>query len=137
MATLTVGTNIPGILAAGASHGLSCFVNKTTPSDLSIHLFTNNHTPVDSDTVLSYTEPADASYAAISLTGSGWTVSGTPPVATYATQTFTFTTTTGLVYGVFYTRNSDGALIDAKLFPDGPYNIVRSGDTITFTPRFQ
>ena len=137
MATTGIGIPIPGMLNNGAAFGLSYFTNNASPSNLILHLFDNNHTPASGDTTGSFTEPFDPSYAPITLNGASWTISGNPAVATYPIQTFTFTGGADTIYGIYYTRASDGLLVDAKLFPDGPYAIVRSGDTITVTPRFQ
>lgn len=119
----------------GEVHALGCLVNKTAPSDLTLRLYTNNHTPAATDTESAFTEASGNGYSAISLTGASWsTTAANPSHADYAQQTFTFTGALGNVYGYYLTRNSDGHLIWAEKFSDGPYNIQNNGDTIKVTP---
>ena len=52
----------------------SFMLNKTASANLKLHLYTNNHTPAAGDTLSSYTECTDSGYAAVTLTGSNWTI---------------------------------------------------------------
>lgn len=110
-------------------------VNKASPQDLKLCLFTNNHTPVEGDDISAYTEASGNGYAEIALTGASWTISGSAPTqAAYAQQTFTFTGALGNVYGYYLKRTTGGELMWAEKFTDGPYNIANNGDTIKITP---
>lgn len=69
-----------------------------------VHLFQNDHTPVDGDTPSSYTEANFEGYSAMGIGSGGWSISGgnlQPMTATYATPlTWTNSSaTTGLIYG--------------------------------------
>ncbi len=120
----------------GEGYVLSYLVNKASPSNLTLRLYTNNKTPSETDVEGDYTEASGSGYAAISLTGASWTISGTAPTqAAYAQQTFTFTGALGNVYGYYLTRNADDKLQLAERFSDGPYNIQNNGDTIKITPQ--
>jgi hypothetical protein len=124
------------ICSGGESLALQYLVNKAAPQNLILCLFTNNITPGESDVIGAYTEASGNGYAAITLTGASWTVSGsTPTKIAYAAQTFTFTGALGNVYGYYLKRATGGELVWAERFSDGPYNIQHNGDTITITPQ--
>lgn len=120
----------------GEGDALSYFVNKASPQDLVLHLFTNNIVPSESDTAGTYTEAYGSGYASISLTGANWTIAeGEPSEASYPQQTFTFTGALGNVYGYYLTRATSGRIAYAERFSDGPYNVAASGDQIKLTPK--
>jgi hypothetical protein len=115
---------------------LAYLVNKDSPSNLTLRLFTNNITPGNTDDEGDYTEASGDGYAAIALTGASWAiVEGAPSEASYAQQEFTFTGALGNVYGYFYTRDSDDKLTSAERFADAPFNISANGQKIRITPK--
>ena len=118
----------------GESIALQLITNKlATPENLVLRLFTSNTTPAETDTAGTYTEASGSGYAALTLTGASWTVSGTTQIA-YAEQTFTFTGALGNVYGYYMTRASSGDLILAERFSGAPFAIANNGDQIKITP---
>ena len=118
----------------GESIALQLLTNKlATPENLILRLFTSNTTPAETDTAATYTEATGNGYAAITLTGASWTVSGTTQIA-YAEQTFTFTGALGNVYGYYMTRATSAYLIYAERFTGAPFNIANNGDQIKVTP---
>ena len=120
----------------GEGDGLNYFVNKAAPQDLVLRLYTSNTTPAETDTAATYTEAASFGYAALTLTGSSWTITeGAPSNAAYAQQVFTFTGNLGNVYGYYMTRATSGRIALAERFTDGPYSIVNNGDQIKITPQ--
>lgn len=122
------------VVDGGESLALQYLVNKASPQDLKLCLYTNNKTPAETDVIGDYTEAAGNGYAEITLTGASWSVSGTAPTSIgYAQQTFTFSGALGNVYGYYLKRASGGELVLAELFSDGPYNIANNGDTIKIT----
>ena len=107
----------------GIEEGLNAFLeqfmlNKATPANLKLHLYTNNHTPAASDTLSSYTECADSGYTAVTLTGSSWTMgtdgSGNSQ-ASYPQQTFTFNGSV-TIYGYYVTDGSSTKVCWAEIF---------------------
>ena len=115
---------------------LNLILNKSTPENLVIRLFSNNKTPAEGDLVGDYTEVSGGGYASQSLTPGSWTVSpGAPTQATHSLVSFGFTGAAGNVYGYFVTQATSGALMWAERFTDGPYNIANNGDEIRITPR--
>lgn len=122
----------------GEGDGLANFVNKATPEDLVLRLFTSNTAPAESDTAATYTEASGFGYAAVTLSGASWVITeGAPTSAAYPQQTFTFTGALGNVYGYFLTRATSGRIAYAERFSDGPYQIVNSGDQIKITPTIE
>lgn len=118
----------------GEGDMLSFIVNKSTPENLVLRLFTNNITPAEADTSATYTEASGSGYSAITLTGASWTVSeGAPSSASYAEQTFTFTGALGSVYGYYLTRATSGRIAFAERFTSAPFTIAANGDQIKVT----
>lgn len=116
---------------------LSYLVNKSTPENLVYRLFATNVTPAETDTAATYTEATGGGYAAITLTGSSWTVTGgAPSTAAYAQQTYTFTgalTTNATIYGYYVTRATTGDLVLAETFTS--FTPANNGDNIKLTPQ--
>lgn len=109
-------------------------VNKATPQDLTLFLWTNNITPAETDTTATYTEASGSGYAAISIPSSDWTVtSGDPTTAVCVEKTFTLTGAL-TVYGYGLKRTTAGTIAMAERFSDGPYVIPAGGGTIKVTP---
>jgi len=118
----------------GEQVALGTLLNKTTPVNAVLRLYQNNKTPAYADTVAGYTEATFTGYAAATLTGASWTISGTNPAsATYAQQSFASTAnqSSQTIYGYYLTVS--GNLIAAELFAS-PVTIQYNGDTINVTP---
>jgi hypothetical protein len=115
---------------------LSLLVNKvTTTENLILGLFTNNYTPIETTVLGDLTEATGSGYAAKTLTGASWTVTGgAPTTASYAAQQFTFSGALGNVYGYFFKRASSGDLIAAEVFSGAPFNVASTNHSITITP---
>jgi hypothetical protein len=113
----------------GETELLSRMLNKSTTGDVKIHLYSDDVTPAEGDTVSSYTLITDP--AAISLTGSNWSV--TDGTASYAQQTFTFSGS-ATAYGYVVTDAAGTTLLWSERFTDGPYTIPAGGGTIKITP---
>lgn len=129
----------------GADEILKTYFNNARPSggnNLTLKLYTNNYTPVDTSTAGSFTEASGAGYAAKTLTNGSWTVTpaNDPSDAVYAEQTWTFTGAlagSASVYGYFVV-DADGTLIFAELLGTGfPFQPLLNGDQIKVTPKFQ
>lgn len=115
--------------------------------DFVLHLFTNNVTPAETDTIAQYTELTagqQAGYAAKTLTKASWTVTVNGGITTagaalgaYAQQVFTLTGSTAVnVYGYYVTNNAGTVLLWSETFA-APFAIPIGGGTINVTPRFE
>lgn len=102
-----------------------------------LRLFTNNVVPTNTTTLAGLTEATEAGYAAITLTGASWAVatSGGITTASYAKQTFYFTTSVS-VFG-YYVTTAGGSpeLLWAERFPSAPFSFLSSGGEIDITPK--
>ena len=115
---------------------LEYIFNKQSPEDLDIRLYTNDYTPLETDTISNYTEATGGGYALIQLASANWTiVPGNPSQGTHTQVTWTFTGSVGNVYGYYITRRTTGDLMWAERFTNGPFNIQNNGDEIRITPR--
>lgn len=127
----------------GADELLKVYFNNDRPTggnNLTLKLFCNDYTPVDTSVAGSFTEATGGGYASKTLTNGSWTVTvGNDPSDTvYAEQTFTFTgalTTNPTVYGYFVV-DADGTLVWAERFGTS-FTPANNGDNIKVTPKFQ
>ena len=126
----------------GADALLEAYFNNDWPTskDLTLKLFCNDITPVDTHIASSFTEATGGGYAAKTLTNGSWVIASAndPSDATYAEQTFTFTgvlTTNTNVYG-YYIINGDGTLVWAEKL-SATFTPNASGGTLSITPQFQ
>ena len=125
------------IVDEGEVEFLSRVLNKSATGDVVLHLYSNDKTPADADIVSSYTESTGTGYGAITLTGSGWTISSIANVGTasYAQQTFTMSSAL-TAYGYYVTNSAGTKLIWAERFTAPPYTLPAGGGTIKITPNF-
>lgn len=129
---LLVPNNGEGDIANGF---IGVTTNLTAPI---IRLFQNNITPAETDTAATYTEATWTGYASITLTPGSWSVvEGAPTRASYAQQTWTSSAGSQNQnnYGYYMTRTTNGRIMLAERFTDGPYVIVNNGDQIRVTPQ--
>lgn len=121
---------------------LKNIINYSSPQDLKLKLYTNNYTPIATSTESDFTEASGGGYAAVTLTGTSWTVSTNgsgQAEATYAQQTFTFTgalSGSATIYGWFLVQSSSGLLIAAEKVTNS-FTPASNGDIFYITPRLQ
>lgn len=121
----------------GEQRMLELVVNKTAQANLTLHLYSNNVTPGDTNVLADFTECTGGGYASVTLTGASWTVTagtGTPASASYAEQTFTWTSVPGVttVYGYFVKNGTK--VLWAERLPAAPFTIAAAGDNVKITP---
>src|ERR1051326_837872 len=101
-----------------------------TLGNLTLKLYTNNHTPVVTDTSAAYTECSATGYAAVTLTGASWTGSTSGGVADYTYPTVVFTFTAGLgqtIYGAYLVDQAGN--VSAGLL-DTPFAVPPGGGSL-------
>ena len=105
-------------------------LNHTEATDVKLHLYKNDYTPVEGSVVGDFTECTADGYAAKELTGTSFTVgnSGGTTTAEYAQQTFTLTGTS-TDYGYYITNNAGTQVLWAERFSDAPHSIPSGGGT--------
>lgn len=127
----------------GADVFLKIIFNDDWPGggiDLTLKLYTNNYTPLDTSVAGDFSEASGGGYAAKTLSNGSWTVTvgSDPSDAAYAEQTWTFTGAlagTATIYGWFIV-DADGVLIMAEKF-DYSLTPAKNGDQLRATPKFQ
>lgn len=123
----------------GDNQMIQVILNKATPENLTLKLFSNNVTPDKGFTTASLTECSGSGYAAITLAPADWTVTEgtgagvTPTTAACAQKTFTLTGSL-TAYGYYLVGATSGKLYLAELFSGAPYVIPSGGGTIKVTP---
>ena len=103
----------------GEQEMLNRILGKTTSTDLKLHLFTNDVTPDEADTVATYTESEAAGYEEITLESATWSVAtddGTT-TASYPLQIFIYTEGE-TVYGYYVTDLAGTTLLWAEAFAE-------------------
>ncbi len=93
---------------------LARLLNYSATGDVTIHLYSNDATISDTNVIADFTLVTDP--ASISLTGTSWSI--TDGTASYAQQTFTYSTS-GTVYGYVITNAAGTIVMWAEEFTDG------------------
>lgn len=116
---------------------LQYITNMVSPTNLVLHLYTNDPTISATTVIGNITEVgAGLGYNPITLAGSGWTTS-TPSnlgTATYSEVVFSFTTAQS-VYGYYLTSTSSTTLLWMERFSGAPFTLPSGGGTIGITPK--
>lgn len=109
----------------------------STPENLSLHLFTNNHTVGATDTTGSFTEASFTNYTAQPLTRGNWaSPSGTSGTSTVTYPSITYTngnaSTAVTIYGVYVTgATNTTTLYFAETFASAV--TLNPGDSFVYT----
>lgn len=118
---------------------LTYIVNKASPTNLVLHLYTNSVSlSGETFTSASFTEASASGYVAVTLTGANWTVSTTTGVSTAVYNTsIVFTFSVGQsVYG-YYVTDTSGNIMWAEEFPGAPFVLPAGGGEISVRPQLQ
>lgn len=122
---------------AGEDTMLQYILNKTSPEDLRLVLYSSNTFPAESDFANTYTPVSGGGYANANLTANSWSiVQGDPTTATHSNVEFNFTSAVGSIYGYYIVRDTSEDLMWAERFNVAPLEVLTSGDRITVTPKF-
>ncbi len=108
--------------------------------DLTIKLYTNDYTPLDTSTAVSFTEASGGGYASKTLSNGSWTVTpaNDPSDAVYAQQTWTFTGALdggATIYG-YFVIDADSVLVYGERLGTS-FTPANNGDQLKVTPKFQ
>jgi hypothetical protein len=128
------------VVNAGEVSILELLFNKRAVFDTTLHLFTSNTTPSETDTFASYTEATYVGYSSLIITGTDWTITPGNPTQAVATQQVFTAGGPGLpetIFGYLICRGNPGhPLLWAERFTNGPYTLLQAGDAIKITPKF-
>ena len=115
---------------------LHYITNMVSPTNLVLHLYSNDPTIAAALTTSTITEVgAGIGYAPITLVGTAWTTTtpGGLGTAVYSEVTFTFTTAQS-VYGYYVTSTSSSQLLWIERFSGAPFTLPSGGGTIAISP---
>ena len=120
----------------GENKALEALVNKTAPENLSLRLFKNNYTPVDTSVTGDFTQADFTGYSAITLVGSDWNAASAGTISCAAVKEFTSSAGSQNqdIYGYYIVQVTSGVTVWAERFSTAPYNIANNGDKIQVTP---
>lgn len=108
--------------------------NFFSTESLTLKLFSNNVTPSPTDVSTSYVEFSSGNYSSVELNSSEWNISSSE--ASYPPIDWSFTDASGSIYG-YYVVNQDDDVIFSERFPNAPYIVSNSGDSIKITLNLQ
>lgn len=123
---------------AGEVKSVGHILGKTAIENHTLKLYKNNITPAETDVAGTYTEATFSGYAAATLTGASWTVTGGAPTeGVYAQQTFTSNADQApeTIYGYFVVGATSGTILYAERFA-APQVVQNNTDAIRVTPKF-
>jgi len=118
---------------------LEYIVNKTSPTNLVLHLYGNNlDLSTDSFTTGNFTEISAAGYAPVTLSGSSWTASTSSGISSAVYNTgITFNFTVGVDVQGYYVTNTSNQIMWAEEFPGAPFTLPSTGGDIAIRPQIQ
>lgn len=116
---------------------LEYMLNVTEADDPVLKLYQNNVTLSDTTILADFTECSDSSYAAVTLTNSGWVIAVDTDraLATYSEIIFTFAGEQN-VWGYFVTNNAGTSLLWAQQANCAPTILPEEGGTFVVRPKF-
>ena len=118
---------------------LEYIVNKSSPTNLVLHLYTNDvDLSTESFNTGSFTEVSASGYAPVTLTGANWSASTNTGIssAAYATG-ITFSFTVGVDVQGYYVTNASNQIMWAEEFPGAPFTLPSTGGDIAVRPQVQ
>jgi hypothetical protein len=118
---------------------LQYIVNKNSPTNLVLHLYTNDVALLtDEFSTGSFTEATATGYSSVTLTGAGWTASTTAGIsaALYGTG-ITFSFSVGQNVQGYYVTDTSNNILWAEEFPGAPFQLPNAGGDIAIRPQIQ
>lgn len=110
---------------------LNVLFGKAAAETFSVRLYTNDYTPVEASTLLSFTEANTYGYSPVVVNAASWTVTaGNPTYGTTPELMFPFTGAAGYMYGYFVVGTTSGKVYWAERFGNGPINIQNINDRV-------
>lgn len=121
----------------GVQKGLDALTQNTPFSTSKVRLYSNNRTPSDSDVIGDYTEATFSGYSAVTLPAvPNSTVTAHVASASPSTVTFTLTSGSQNIYGVYLTDSGNTNLLGAVRDPNAPVAMNTTVNTYQVTLTF-
>lgn len=119
----------------GELYILNAWISGVAPSNLSVHLYQNNYTPVDASVLGSFTEATFSGYADQAVTlGTAVEVGNKAKTTDISAHLFTHNggATANTIYGYYVKDDTSGVLVWAERFGSSQI-MINNGDRITLT----
>jgi hypothetical protein len=118
---------------------LNYIVNKVSPTNLVLHLYTNSVTlSTETFSTGSFTEATATGYSAVTLTGAGWNATTTAGVsASLYDNGITFSFSVGQDVQGYYVTDTSNNILWAEEFPGAPFQLPVGGGDIAVRPQVQ
>ena len=124
---------------AGEVRLLEYIVNKTSPTNLVLHLYSNDvDLSTETFTSASFTQPTAAGYSSVTLTGACCNASTTAGVSTALyDEAVTFNFSAGQDVQGYYVTDVSNNIMWAEEFPGAPFQLPSGGGDIAIRPQVQ
>ena len=118
---------------------LEYIVNKASPTNLVLHLYTNSVTlSGETFSTGSFVQASASGYSPVTLVGSNWTASTTAGVsAAVYSAGITFSFSVGQDIQGYYVTNTSNNILWAEEFPGAPFSLPVAGGDIVVRPQVQ
>ncbi len=124
---------------SGERRLLEYIVNKTSPTDLVLHLYTNS-VNLSSETFTSgnFTEATASGYSSVVLTGAGWAAATSSGISSALYDNgITFSFSVGQDIMGYYVTDVSNNILWAEEFPGAPFQLPVGGGDIAVRPQVQ
>jgi hypothetical protein len=124
---------------AGERRLLEYIVNKTPPTNMILHLYTNSlDLSTETWTESSFVEATTSGYAPVTLLGANWTASTTAGVSSAVySSSITFSFTAAASIQGYYVTDTSNRILWAEQFPGAPFTLPSAGGEISIRPQVQ
>lgn len=130
------GNFVQGICRQGSAYLLRIIMGQVGFGDMVVRLYSFPRVPQRSDTMASFVEPTDPTYAPVVVTPSEWEIddSGDFPVA-YVSPALEFTFTNPVsLYGYYVSDPTSTVLLWSQTFDQYPSNVPVGGGVFSVSP---
>jgi hypothetical protein len=124
---------------SGERRLLEYIVNKTSPTDLVLHLYTNSvNLSSETFTSGSFTEATASGYSSVVLTGAGWAAATSSGISSALYDNgITFSFSVGQDIMGYYVTDVSNNILWAEEFPGAPFQLPVGGGDIAVRPQVQ
>jgi hypothetical protein len=118
---------------------LNYIVNKVSPTNLVLHLYSNSLTlSTETFSTGSFTEATATGYSSVTLTGAGWNASTVGGISSALYDNgITFSFSVGQDIQGYYVTDTSNNILWAEEFPGAPFQLPVGGGDIAVRPQVQ
>ena len=118
---------------------LNYIVNKVSPTNLVLHLYSNSLTlSTETFSTGSFTQATATGYSSVTLTGAGWNASTVGGISSALYDNgITFSFSVGQDIQGYYVTDTSNNILWAEEFPGAPFQLPVGGGDIAVRPQVQ